>query len=153
MFSVLEIHPLCRQRVTNKTHNPNTVARSPTWRGRVEWCQSWWWTLTLLDTPLQLCEDIFQQDFTEGLVKLCKHVTDGVQSVVARRRHPLSFLQTKRDHASISLFISPSWVNVYGIVNYLTPTSVCCSGSFMLSKMRKTILKRSCHQCFSNVRP
>ena len=34
-----------------------------------------------------------------------------------------------------------------------SPTSDCCSGSFMLSKILNTILNRSCHQCFSKVWP
>lgn len=36
---------------------------------------------------------------------------------------------------------------------FLCFTSVCCSGSFILSKIRNTILNRSCHQCFSKVWP
>lgn len=32
-------------------------------------------------------------------------------------------------------------------------TSVCCSGSFMLSNILKTIRNKSCHQCFSYVWP
>ena len=35
----------------------------------------------------------------------------------------------------------------------LSPTSDCCSGSFMLSKILKTIRNRSCHQCLSKVWP
>lgn len=45
------------------------------------------------DTPLQLCEDVNQQDFTERLVELSEHVTDGVEGVVTRGGHPLGFLQ------------------------------------------------------------
>jgi len=50
-------------------------------------------TPTLPDAPLQLREDVLQQDLAERLVELREHVTDGVQGVVARRRHPLGFLE------------------------------------------------------------
>lgn len=45
--------------------------------------------------------------------------------------------------------------HMYGLKNeaLIRSTSVCCSGSFMLSKILKTILNRSCHQCFSKVCP
>lgn len=120
-------------------------------------------TPTLPDTPLQLCEDVRQQDFTQGLVELCEHVTDGVQSVVTRCRHPLGFLRAKDTWALKFTSSVALQKKLYYYIWHLTLwfkslgsatlTSVCCSGSFMLSNMRNTILKRSCHQCFSKVWP
>lgn len=52
----------------------------------------WRLSPTLPDAPLQLREDVGQQDFAERLIKLSEDVADGVQRVVARRRHPLGFL-------------------------------------------------------------
>lgn len=52
----------------------------------------WHLSPTLPDTPLQLREDVGQQDLAERLVELGEDVADGVQRVVARRRHPLGFL-------------------------------------------------------------
>lgn len=53
------------------------------------------------DTPLELCENVSQQDFTEWLIELGEHVTDGIQRVVTCCCHPLGFLeadkQTERD--------------------------------------------------------
>lgn len=54
------------------------------------------------DTPLQLCEDVNQQDFTERLVELSEHVTDGVEGVVTRGGHPLGFLQVYKKKKSYS---------------------------------------------------
>lgn len=51
---------------------------------------------TLTDAPLQLSEDVRQQDFTERLIKLREDVTDGVERMVTRRRHPLGFLMKKK---------------------------------------------------------
>lgn len=69
-----------------------------------DWLSTWCSTPTLPYTPLQLCENVSQQDFTERLVKLCEHVTDSIQSVVARCRHPLGFLEAcqKQTGASVS---------------------------------------------------
>lgn len=52
----------------------------------------WRLSPTLPDAPLQLREDVGQQDLAERLVELGEDVADGVQRVVARRRHPLGFL-------------------------------------------------------------
>lgn len=43
------------------------------------------------------------------------------------------------------------WVKIHPFCEVLT--SVCCSGNFMLSNIRKTIRNKSCHQCFSYVWP
>lgn len=59
---------------------------------------------TLSDTPLQLCENVGQQYFTERLVKLGEHVTDGVKRVVTRRRHPLGFLEANEKREQMSTF-------------------------------------------------
>lgn len=48
---------------------------------------------TLPDAPLQLREDVGQQDLAERLVELSEDVADGVEGVVARGRHPLGFLE------------------------------------------------------------
>lgn len=48
--------------------------------------------LTLLNTPVQLGQDVIQQDITERLKVLREHVRDGVKCVVTGRRHPLCFL-------------------------------------------------------------
>lgn len=53
----------------------------------------WRLSPTLPDAPLQLREDVGQQDLAERLVELGEDVADGVQRVVACRRHPLSFLR------------------------------------------------------------
>lgn len=44
------------------------------------------------------------------------------------------------------------WKTQQGFL-YSSLTSDCCSGSFILSKILKTIRNRSCHQCFSKVWP
>lgn len=48
---------------------------------------------TLYDTPLQLSENVSQQDLTERLIELGEDVTDSVQGVVTGRGHPLVLLQ------------------------------------------------------------
>lgn len=50
-------------------------------------------TPTLPDAPLQLREDVDQQDLTERLVELSEDVADGIEGVVARGCHPLGFLE------------------------------------------------------------
>lgn len=50
-------------------------------------------TPTLPDAPLQLGEDVDQQDLAERLVELSEDVADGVEGVVTRGRHPLGFLE------------------------------------------------------------
>lgn len=155
---------------------------------------TWTWTPTLPDAPLQLRENVSQQDLTERLVKLGEHVADGIQCVVTSCRHPLRFLEAnkkKKKQSDVIKDFNPlpphhsvcahelltvcydlkktkkqkvSFKYCSGLSKHERPwgltawcrwplTSVCCSGSFMLSKMRKTILKRSCHQCFSKVWP
>lgn len=53
----------------------------------------WRMTPTLPDAPLQLREDVDQQDLAEWLVELSEDVADGVQGVVTRGCHPLGFLR------------------------------------------------------------
>lgn len=59
-------------------------------------------TPTLPHTPLQLGEDVHQQDLAQGLVELREHVADGVQRMVACGRHPLRFLEEGEEHQAQS---------------------------------------------------
>lgn len=127
-----------------------TMSEHPGERGEDSDVRTGWrMTPTLSDAPLQLREDVNQQDLAEWLVELSEDVADGVQGVVTRGCHPLGFLRA--DEQLVRRLTSKA--TSYDDFCHLTLTSVCCSGSFMLSKMRKTILKRSCHQCFSKVWP
>lgn len=65
--------------------------------------------LTLLDAPLQLRENVHQQDFAEWLEELREDVTDGVQSMVTRGRHPLGLLEADRAWST-----SVRWMHVNG---------------------------------------
>lgn len=57
--------------------------------------EAWRTPPTLPDAPLQLCEDVDQQDLAQRLVELGEDVADGVEGVVARSCHPFSFLEAK----------------------------------------------------------
>lgn len=50
----------------------------------------------MLHTPVQLSQDVIQQDGAEGLKVLGEDVTDGVKCVVAGGGHPLRFLGGER---------------------------------------------------------
>lgn len=64
-------------------------------------CGAVWQTPpTLPDAPLQLREDVGQQDLAEGLVELSEDVADGVEGVVTRGGHPLGFLKAGRQKQS-----------------------------------------------------
>lgn len=63
--------------------------------------------LTLLHTPVELREDVVQQNITERLKVLCEDVTDGIKCVVAGCGHPFSFLHTNT-HVSVTLLILKS---------------------------------------------
>lgn len=49
--------------------------------------------LTLLHTPVELSQNIIQQDVVEGLKVLGEHIRDGVKCMVAGGGHPLRFLR------------------------------------------------------------
>ncbi len=49
--------------------------------------------LTLLHTPVELSQNVIQQDVIEGLKVLGEDVTDGVKCMVAGGGHPLCFLR------------------------------------------------------------
>lgn len=49
--------------------------------------------LTLLHTPVELSQDVIQQDITEGLKVLGEDITDGIKCMVAGGGHPLCFLK------------------------------------------------------------
>jgi hypothetical protein len=52
--------------------------------------------LTLLYTPVQLGQDIIQENITERLKVLSEDITDGVKCMVTGGGHPFSFLGLKR---------------------------------------------------------
>lgn len=49
--------------------------------------------LTLLHTPVQLRQDVVEQNVAQGLEVLGEDVADGVKCVVAGGGHPLGFLR------------------------------------------------------------
>lgn len=106
--------------------------------------------LTLLHTPIELSQDVIQEEVVEGLKVLSEDVTDGIKCMIACCGHPLGFLEGRKTGSS-NRDRNKSKQALADTVKGCT--SVCCSGSFMLSKILKTIRKRSCHQCFSNVCP
>lgn len=61
-------------------------------------------TPTLPDAPLQLREDVDQQDLAERLVELSEDVADGVEGVVTRGCHPLCFLEVEQQSSSIGIY-------------------------------------------------
>ena len=54
-------------------------------------------TVTLIDTPSQLTVEIIDQWLGDVIVELCEDIDNGVQRVIARRRHPFDFLQKTRE--------------------------------------------------------
>lgn len=54
--------------------------------------------LTLLHTPVELSQDVIQQDITEGLKVLGEDITDGIKCMVAGGGHPLCFLRAQHKH-------------------------------------------------------
>lgn len=60
--------------------------------------------LTLLDTPVELSQDVIKQDVTEGLKILGEDITDGIQCMVAGGGHPLCFLQVKHNLCEFFFF-------------------------------------------------
>lgn len=61
--------------------------------------------LTLLDTPVELSQDVIKQDVTEGLKILGEDITDGIQCMVAGGGHPLCFLQVKHNLCEFFFFL------------------------------------------------
>lgn len=49
--------------------------------------------LTLLDTPVELRQNVVKQNVVEGLKVLGEDITDGIKCVVAGGGHPLCFLK------------------------------------------------------------
>lgn len=60
--------------------------------------------LTLLDTPVELSQDIIKEDVTEGLKILGEDITDGIKCMVAGGGHPLCFLQVKHNLFELVFF-------------------------------------------------
>ncbi len=54
--------------------------------------------LTLLHTPVELSQNVIQQDIIEGLKVLGEDITDGVKCMVAGGGHPLCFLRVQHNH-------------------------------------------------------
>lgn len=55
-------------------------------------------TPTLLHTPVELSQDVIQQDIVEGLEVLGEDVADGIKCMVAGGGHPLCFLRMRGSH-------------------------------------------------------
>lgn len=53
--------------------------------------------LTLLHTPVELSQNVIQQDVTEGLKVLSEDIADGVKCMVACGGHPLCFLRMQHN--------------------------------------------------------
>jgi len=53
--------------------------------------------LTLLHTPVELSQNIIQQDAIEGLKVLGEDITDGIKCMVAGGGHPLGFLRVQHN--------------------------------------------------------
>lgn len=51
---------------------------------------------TLFYTPLQLCKHIRKKNFVQSFIKLGEHVTNSIERVIARCRHPLGFLKNNK---------------------------------------------------------
>ena len=61
-------------------------------------------SLTLLDTPEQLSQDVIQEDRGKDLKVLGEHVHHGVEGVVTRRRHPLCLLHKAYRQADMVMY-------------------------------------------------
>lgn len=60
--------------------------------------------LTLLDTPVELSQNVIKQDVTEGLKVLGEDITDGIKCMVAGGGHPLCFLRVQHNLCEIWFF-------------------------------------------------
>ena len=52
---------------------------------------------TLIDTPFQLTVEIVDEWLGDIIVELCEDIDDGVEGVIACRRHPFDFLRKTRE--------------------------------------------------------
>lgn len=56
--------------------------------------------LTLLHTPIELSQDVIQEEVVEGLKVLSEDVTDGIKCMIACCGHPLGFLEGRKTGSS-----------------------------------------------------
>lgn len=61
--------------------------------------------LTLLHTPVELSQNVIQQDVTEGLKVLGEDITDGIKCMVAGGGHPLCFLWAQHNLSEILFYL------------------------------------------------